>query len=75
MENKILEISLLDNKQQFLISSLIWEDPAAWGIVLVDLAKSLAETYSREHNMDANDAFARIFEGLGAELKSNEPSD
>ena len=75
MENRILEISLLDNKQQFSISSLVWEDPAAWGIVLVDLAKFLAETYSKEHYMDANDAFARIFEGVRAELTSNESND
>jgi Domain of unknown function (DUF5076) len=75
MENRILEISLLNNKQQFSISSLVWEDPAAWGIVLVDLAKLLAETYSKEHSMDANDAFARIFEGVQAELMSNESED
>jgi hypothetical protein len=75
MENRILEISLLNNKQQFSISSLVWEDPAAWGIVLVDLAKLLAETYSKEHCMDANDAFARIFEGVQAELRSNESED
>lgn len=48
MENRILEISLLNNKQQFSISSLVWEDPAAWGIVLVDLAKFLAETCSKQ---------------------------
>ena len=53
----------------------MWEDPAAWGIVLVDLAKFLAETYSKEHYMDANDAFARIFEGVRAELTSNESND
>ena len=47
MENKILEISLLDNKQQFSISSLVWADPAALGIALVDLAKFLAETIRR----------------------------
>lgn len=75
MENRILEISLLDNKQQFSISSLVWEDPAAWGIVLVDLAKFLAETYSKEHHIDANDAFARIFEGVQAELTPNEHDD
>ena len=71
MENRILEISLLDNEQQFSISSLVWQDPAAWGIVLVDLAKFLAETYY----MDANDAFARIFEGVRAELTSNKARD
>jgi hypothetical protein len=75
MENRILEISLLNNKQQFSISSLVWEDPAAWGIVLVDLAKFLSETYSKDHYMDANDAFARIFEGVQAELMSNESED
>ena len=75
MVSKILEITRLDNEQQFSINSLVWDDPAAWGILLVDLAKFLAESYSNEKNMDANDAFARIFEGVQAELIPNESED
>lgn len=43
-----------------------WEDPAAWGLLLVDLARHAASTYA-EAGWSHAQGFARIREGLEAE--------
>jgi hypothetical protein len=43
-------------------------DPAAWGIILVDIAKHVAHAYARQGKCTANEAFAQVLHGLIAEL-------
>jgi hypothetical protein len=50
----------------------VWEDPAAWGMMLVDIARHVAKAYAGDGKPEAA-ALARIYEGLAAEMKS--PSD
>ena len=57
-------------KQHVSISTGIWEDPANWGILLVDLAKHIAKSYADE---SYNDVLVRIKEGFDAEWGS--PTD
>ena len=45
----------------------IWKDPAAWGIMLVDLATHISRAYSETGAMSSADALARIREGFDAE--------
>ncbi len=44
-----------------------WPDPAAWGIVLADLARHCASAYAADSSHSYDDALARITEGLLAE--------
>ena len=48
----------------------VWPDPAAWGIVLVDLARHIAVAYHQSSEITLADAFERILVGLRAELES-----
>ena len=49
----------LDGDNQFyVVRAGVYPDPAAWGILLVDLARSIANTYE-----DSAGAFCRIQEG------------
>ena len=57
--------------QQFVLQTT-WEDPAAWGLLLVDLARHAARAYAGEDISEA-DAFARIISLFRAELSS--PTD
>jgi hypothetical protein len=44
-----------------------WEDPAAWGLLLVDLAKHLALGYHQATGRDPDHTLKRIREGFDAE--------
>lgn len=48
----------------------VWPDPAAWGVVLVDMARHVALAYHRSSDVTLGDAFERILVGLRAELES-----
>jgi hypothetical protein len=44
-----------------------WRDPAAWGIMLVDLARHVALAYQQLESRELDDTMARIKEGFDAE--------
>lgn len=51
---------------------LTWSDPAAWGLLLADIARHAAKAYTA-HGLDEDAALERIREGLAVELES--PTD
>lgn len=57
--------------QQFTLQPT-WEDPAAWGLLLSDLARHVAKAYAAQGLSEAQ-AFERIVAGLQAELSN--PTD
>jgi hypothetical protein len=42
--------------------------PAAWGLILVDLAKHVAQAYAQRGQLTANAAFEAILSGFIAEI-------
>jgi hypothetical protein len=44
----------------------MWKDPAAWGLMLADLASHVANAYERE-GYDRSDVLIRIYEAFDAE--------
>ena len=46
----------------------LWPDPAAWGLLLGDVARQLAARYAEEADVDAAMALERIRAGLREEL-------
>ncbi len=55
-----------DSNQQVALSPT-WEDPAAWGLMLVDLAKHISMAYQNSFGIEANEALKRIKSGFDAE--------
>ena len=47
-----------------------WEDVGAWGIVLADLARYVADTYHEEEGIDRGQALRRILSFMVRELAS-----
>ena len=45
----------------------LWPDPAAWGLLLVDLARHVAKAYGTVPGHQPADALARIREAFDAE--------
>jgi hypothetical protein len=56
--------------QHVALASGLWEDPASWGIMLVDLANHVANAYEQSAGLDRSEVLARIREGFDAEWES-----
>ena len=69
-DRKAVEIARIwgaKGAQHVTIRTETWDDPAAWGIMLVDLAKHAANAYAEDEGLDAELVLARIKEGFDAE--------
>ena len=64
---ELLRVWIASEDQHISLRSEVWADPAAWGILLVDLARHVAESFERGSQLNRSDALARIREGLDAE--------
>lgn len=64
---ELVRVWAAGGKQHISVATEVWEDPANWGILLVDLAKHIAKSNS-EINYDG--VLARIKEGFDAEWHS-----
>lgn len=68
---ELVRIWLDKNENQvFLISRSGWDDPAAWGLLLVDLAKQIARQYAdTSSSFSEGAALERIRQGLDMEWR------
>jgi hypothetical protein len=55
---------------QHVSLNLIWDDPAAVGILIADLARHAANYYHQQHGYKKEDVIQRIKEMFAAELDS-----
>jgi hypothetical protein len=57
-------------RQHVTLATGLWNDPASWGIMLVDLARHIAAAYQRTQELDLNETLNRVKGGFDAEWKS-----
>lgn len=62
-------------KQHLSIATGLWPDPAAWGILLVDLARHIARAYEQTDGLRQDDTLARIRSGIDAEWSHDTDTD
>jgi hypothetical protein len=62
-------------KQHVSLATGLWADPAAWGIMLVDLARHVARAYEQSQGLAQDVALARIRAGLEAEWSTDTDPD
>ena len=72
---ELIRVWAASGKQHLSLATGLWNDPAAWGIMLVDLARHLARAYEQEQGFDREAALARIREGMDAEWSSDSDTD
>lgn len=53
--------------QHVTLATGLWKDPAAWGILLADLAQQVAAAYEKTQGFAREDVLLRIREALNAE--------
>jgi len=61
-----------DLPQQFALNTT-WDDPAAWGLLLVDIARHTAKAYEHKGNITQQEALIRIKQLFDAEWEA--PTD
>ena len=69
---ELARIWIVDGNQHVAINGNLWDDPAAWGLMLVDLAKHVANAYAKE-GRNKQEVLNRILDGFNAEIQS--PTD
>ncbi len=65
---ELARLWIADDGHHVVLRSDLWSDPAAWGIVLADLARHVAVAYQQSSGMDVEDVMTRVLTGLQAEL-------
>jgi hypothetical protein len=69
---EILRVWAGSNRQQYSLKTN-WDDPGAWGLLLVDIARHTAKAYGGSGNMTEQEALNRIKKLFDAEWGS--PTD
>jgi len=70
---EIARIWAAEGNQEGTLRPDIWDDPATWGLMLVDLARHVGKAYQELDGSDIAETLARIREGFDAEWES--PTD
>lgn len=64
---ELARIWVAQGAQHVSLATEVWDDPAAWGLMLVDLARHIAAAYESTTNISASDALERIRDAFDAE--------
>jgi hypothetical protein len=64
---ELLRVWAAGGKQHVSLATGLWHDPANWGIMLVDLAKHIANAYEQANGMSRVKTLQRLKDGFDAE--------
>ena len=70
---ELLRVWVANKGQHVSLRAGVWKDPAAWGVMLSDLMRHIANAYQQDQGLDLATTLQRIKAGLDAELSS--PTD
>jgi hypothetical protein len=70
---ELLRVWASDENQRIILRANEWSDAAAWGLMLVDIARHAAKAFSQQFGGTYDEALSRIREGFDAEWES--PTD
>ena len=73
---EVLRVWAAPGTGQQLTINTCWDDPAAWGLMLADIARHAAQAYEHQ-GLDRAEALDRILKGFAAECSSptDDPED
>ena len=64
---EIVRVWAAGGKQHVSLAANLWDDPAAWGLMLVDLARHVANAYEERGIGTRERTLERIWAGVEAE--------
>ena len=68
--HEVLRVWTGDNLPQQCVLQTTWQDPASWGLLLVDIARHAARAYANTGSLSEKQALDRILLGFNAEWSS-----
>lgn len=73
---ELLRVWIANKGQHVSLRTDVWKDPSAWGILLADLARHVANSYQQDGGLDRLKTLQQIKTALNVELSSptDEPS-
>jgi hypothetical protein len=70
---ELIRVWMANKNQHFTLRVGLWDDPAAWGLLLADLARNVAQSYEQENSVDVRSALDRIRLAFNTEIQN--PTD
>ena len=67
---EIIRVWIANKDQHFTLRVGLWDDPAAWGLLLADLARNIARSYEQDTAVNLQAALERIKLAFSAELEN-----
>ena len=68
---ELLRLWVAEQSQQITLRPGVWEQPAAWGTMLADLARNIVQVHTEhDKNLDAEAFLAQLLEGFDDEIES-----
>ena len=73
---EIFSVWYVDDSPYVSIKFGAWKDPAAYGIMMADLTRHIAQAYWQAEGRDKQETFHRILEGFNAQIEfpADEPA-
>jgi hypothetical protein len=68
---EIARLWVANDEQHVVLRTDVWPDPAAWGIVLADLARHVALAYQGKEGHDLEDVLERVLAGFHNAIESS----
>jgi hypothetical protein len=70
---EIIRVWIANKNQHFTLRVGLWNDPAAWGLLLADIARNVAKSYGQDTAVDLRAILERIKLAFNTELEN--PTD
>jgi hypothetical protein len=68
---ELIRVWVAQQAQQITLRPGVWQDPAAWGVMLADLARSIVKIHAEnDEDLDAEAFLASLLEGFDTEIES-----
>ena len=67
----LLRVWVAHNDQHVSLRTGVWDDPAAWGLMLADLAKHIVSSYGQHVPLDRLNTLKRLKAAFDVELQSS----
>ena len=67
---ELLRVWVAHQDQHISLRAGVWEDPSAWGMMLADLARHIANSFETYENRNAVEVLKSIRAGFEAEIQA-----
>ena len=68
---ELIRVWVAAQSQQISLRPGVWSDPAAWGVMLADLARNIVQVHvENDEDLDAEAFVAALLEGFDTEIES-----